>query len=145
MRKVYVEWPQIWAAVMDIVDQVNDSGVEIYQVIGVSRGGIIPAAMVARKLDVGVRIVHPTNTVPAFVYNSATLIVDDIFDSGETINRFFERASWEPDGPRALVAVLHDKIVDRRGDLPVPRADFYHSNYQADEWVVYPWEIGEDD
>ena len=140
MRKVNIKWEQIWAAVTAIVKNLDDAGIEINQVYGIDRGGVIPAAMIARQLGINVKTISVKGGWPDWIYERNTLLVDDIFDTGETINAIFERADWKPGNTRVVIATLHSKKVERRDDLLIPDSDFHTFQYEADEWLVYPWE-----
>ena len=129
-------------------------------IVGISRGGLVPAVMLSHKLgvkmytlDVSLRDGHDEGSESNFwmpedvVDGSNILIVDDINDSGATIK--WIRNDWsdsmallEPPEDfywhdRIKVAVVannrgSDEIVDYRGMDIDKRID--------PRWLVFPWE-----
>lgn len=84
-------------------------------VYGVPRGGLCLAVALSHRLELPL-VAAPT---------SATLIVDDVVDSGAT------RAGFSGHPPDLFWA-----WVDKHGSLAVNAA----LRLPADEWIVFPWE-----
>ena len=73
--KVYLTWEEVDDLVNILKQKVLDELPEIGSVMGIARGGLIPAVMLSHKLGVPY-----TNLI-----DPNTLVVDDICDSGVTI------------------------------------------------------------
>lgn len=111
-------------------------------IVAVSRGGLIPAAIVARELEC--RLVESVSVVayqdedrgePVVLKAPAAagdgegfLIVDDLVDSGVTAR--VVRALL----PRAHFACLYAKPAGR------PLADSWVAEVPQDTWVLFPWD-----
>ncbi len=111
-------------------------------IVAVSRGGLIPAAIVARELEC--RLVESISVVAyqdedrsePIVLKPPTaagdgegfLIVDDLVDSGVTAR--VVRALL----PRAHFACLYAKPAGR------PLADSWVAEVPQDTWVLFPWD-----
>lgn len=105
----------------EVVKQVPN---DIKSVYGIPRGGIIPAYIIANLLDLPlVDIPHsvgsPSKLAPA-------LIVDDILDSGRTLDGYTGIA------PRA---VLINKNPEKYKDV------IFAKEGKIGDWVTFPWEI----
>ena len=87
--KVYLTWEEVDDLVNILKQKVLDELPEIGSVMGIARGGLIPAVMLSHKLGVPY-----TNLV-----DPNTLVVDDICDSGVTIK----------EAPGLYTATLHYK------------------------------------
>lgn len=136
---IFYKWSDIDKAVDLLHDQIKDSGYKPLTIVGVSRGGLIPAVMLAHLLDVhdvqSVRfqryeVQHMDPQVRLF-NNPTTLIVDDIYDKGVTHKDLLVRY------PRCLYATLFHKEKVGSLDFPgslVPRV-----------WISFPWALGTDD
>lgn len=113
--------------------------------VGVARGGLIPAALVAHRL--GVRKVAalglmsyaegPDGAQGALVEygaapEAAAIVIDDIIDTGRTLEAV--RARY----PGALVGALVDKTQGRSGVIAARQTP-------PDLWVAFPWESGPSD
>lgn len=112
-NKIYLSWDDINILVEDLCNTIASSGAQIKSVAGIQRGGLIPAVMISHKLNI------------PFVsrINKDTLVVDDICDTGETLQK-----SIAP-----YTATLHYKPT------AVFTPDFY-AKETGTEWIVYPWE-----
>jgi xanthine phosphoribosyltransferase len=111
-------------------------------IVAISRGGLIPAAIVARELDL--RLVEsicvvtyedeqrgePIVTKPAVAAGDGTgfLIVDDLVDSGTTARAV--RAQL----PGAYFACVYAKPEGR------PTVDSFVTEVSQDTWILFPWD-----
>ena len=113
--KVYLTWEEVDNLVDILKQKVLDELPEIGSVMGIARGGLIPAVMLSHKLGVPY-----TNLI-----DPNTLIVDDICDSGVTIR----------DTPGVYTATLHYK------KSAIAKPTIYASLLlNENQWLVYPWE-----
>jgi xanthine phosphoribosyltransferase len=119
-------------------------------VVGISRGGLVPAAIVAREL--GVRIVdtvsvvsydHQTQGDLQIVKNvsaetlslsggtgKGVLIVDDLVDTGKTARVIREIL------PDAHFATVYAKPMGK------PLVDTFITEVSQDTWIFFPWDTG---
>ena len=112
-------------------------------IIAVTRGGLVPAAIVARELDI--RLI---DTVCVLSYNHKAkgdvnvikyaniaddgkewLIVDDLVDTGETIKAI--RLSL----PNAHYATVYAKPSGRE------QVDTFITEVSQDTWIFFPWDL----
>ena len=126
------------------------SGWKPTAILGISRGGLIPAAMLSYIFDVrliqSVRVQHydgdnaRLESGPQFVeetrpfdalniYTQRLLIVDDIIDTGETLKLVRDAAQDHAD--EVKVAALYVRSDQKHS------ADWYWK--VEDDWVVFPW------
>ena len=111
--KVYLEWSEIHECVNILCKQIITDYPNIDSVMGLPRGGLIPAVLISHELNLPF-VLHPGKN---------TLVVDDINDTGETLSK----------APGAYWATLHHKLTSK----------FQHNFYAKeieDQWIVYPWE-----
>ena len=111
-------------------------------IVAISRGGLIPAAIVAREMEV--RVVESVSVItydeetrgrPEIVKRpdaagdgSGFLIVDDLVDRGITARAVRELL------PRAHFACLYAKPEGR------PVTDTFVTEVPQDTWVLFPWD-----
>ncbi len=112
-------WDDIEDLVDILADGISNNFEDIKFIHGLSRGGLIPAVMLSHKLKI------PMTTTPSEFNRSQVLIVDDIADSGHTLD------SWS-DYP---TAVLHYKPHTSK---VIPT--IWAIKHETDDWIVYPWE-----
>jgi xanthine phosphoribosyltransferase len=111
-------------------------------IIAVTRGGLVPAALVARELDIRLidtvciasyddRAQHPGSIQvlkKASGDGKGFLIIDDLVDTGETARAVRELL------PKAHFATVYAKPAGR------PHVDTFVTEVSQDTWIVFPWE-----
>lgn len=135
--KVYLQWDDIYSGVERMLKHCPGPG--IVRVIGVARGGLIPAVLLAHRLNV--RRVESINIYARNRDGSAldvpvvqgfpppdneprTVVVEDIVDTGRTLKVLRQ---VYPDLP---ILALVSRRPEVKGMLDVA----------PDAWVVFPWE-----
>jgi xanthine phosphoribosyltransferase len=117
-------------------------------VVAITRGGLVPAAVVAREL--GIRVVE-TVSVASYDYDkqgeiqvlkgisadvagsdggAGVLIVDDLVDTGATARVVREML------PKAHFAAVYAKPAGR------PLVDTFITEVSQDTWIYLPWDMG---
>ena len=154
MNKRYVSWDTVNGQVKRLVTAVHNSEWKPDLIVGVVRGGTIPAVWMsnitgieAQMITVSFRdnkINNPYLPVPFLKKIShpdfKTLIVDDINDTGETliwIQSKIREYSLDA-GKQVRYACLMDNAPSMFKDL-----DYYAEKINKDidpEWIVFPWE-----
>lgn len=114
-------------------------------VVGITRGGLVPAMIVSRELDI--RVVD-TISVKSYNHQAQTearvtkapqadlmgdgtgiLIVDDLVDSGKTLE--LVRRLY----PKAHFATVYAKPHGK------PQVDTYVTEVSQDTWIFFPWDM----
>ena len=116
-------------------------------IVAVTRGGLVPAAIVAREL--GIRLIE---TICVSSYNHMTqtevrvlkrvaeslgknkgqglLIIDDLADTGQTAKIVRDAL------PKAHYATVYAKPLGR------PLVDTFITEVSQDTWIFFPWDTG---
>ena len=109
-------------------------------IVAVARGGLVPAAIVAREL--AIRLVDTVSIAsyddrvqgeievlkPVAGDGAGWLVVDDLVDTGRTAE--LVRAML----PRAHFATVYAKPAGR------PQVDSFVTEVSQDTWIVFPWD-----
>lgn len=181
MKKLYVSWNDVQRQVQELVRQMwLDQWTPDY-VVGITRGGLVPANLLSQYLDcrmetlqVRLRDGNPDEECEsnlwmaedAFGYidvddretygsrwdvalRKKILIVDDINDSGATLN--WIKNNWQntclPDeetwntvwGNNVRVAVLYNNEASESQLEPSYAAENINK-FENPQWIVFPWE-----
>ena len=117
--------------------------------VAVTRGGLVPAAIVAREL--GVRMIETVCVASYHEYKTQggltvlktiasevakldeaakVLIVDDLVDTGQTAKVVREML------PKAHFAAVYAKPMGR------PQVDTFITEVSQDTWIFFPWDTG---
>ncbi len=111
-------------------------------IVAISRGGLIPAAIVARELDVrliesvsvvtyeGEEIGEPQVTKPPVAAGDGQgfLVVDDLVDTGTTVRLVRTLL------PRAHYCCIYAKPAGRDA------IDSFITEVSQDTWILFPWD-----
>lgn len=140
MKNKYYTWRQFTADSKKLSKKIDR---RFDCLVGISRGGIFLAGILARLLDnrrvylvsyngggQGGRIKKIIN-IHQDLKNKKVLLIDDLSDKGKTLWRV--KSDLEKLGNKVAVATLHCKA----GTVLVPD---YFISWESD-WIVYPWEI----
>lgn len=131
--KKYLNWTQLETQVHllcnNITEYIEDETTGLSQpcdvyrgIYGIPRGGLVIAVMMSHILNI------PYTDRLQSLYGERFLVVDDIADSGETLQQM--RAEVFKNAEFATIHYNKDSIF---------KPNFYVSMKQND-WIVYPWE-----
>ena len=147
MEKAFpVSWDQFHRDARALAWRLNGAG-PFNAIVTVTRGGLVPAAIVARELDL-----HLIETICIASYDHmqqgelkvlkgvapdlvqgggrGVLIVDDLVDTGKTAKVVRELV------PRAHLATVYAKPMGR------PLVDTFITEVSQDTWIYFPWDTG---
>ncbi len=138
--KIYLAWDEFHRDVKDLAKKIKQSG-EYDKIVAISRGGLIPAGILAYELNIRNSSVINIATyigaahlkldevdMPEYVgkVDEKTLIVDDLSDSGQT---FKVMRRQFPQGKFVTVYAKPQGLKE---------ADIFAKEI-PDKWVVFPW------
>lgn len=159
MKKVYYSWPQVQGAVLDIARQMSAHNWKPDYIVGITRGGAIPAILLSqytgipmRPLQVSLRdgqdCVSDLGMAEDAYDGRNILVVDDINDQGSTIN--WIKKDWPsgcfPDNPKwnsVWGDTVRFAVLTHNQSSQFKDPDYYVwtvNKREDDCWLVYPWE-----
>jgi xanthine phosphoribosyltransferase len=142
-----VSWDQFHRDARALTWRLADSG-PFDVIVCVTRGGLVPAAIVAREL--GIRLIETVcvasyqgtrqgdlsvlksiaSEIRARPEGKGILIVDDLVDTGRTAKVVRDLI------PGAHFATVYAKPLGR------PMVDTYITEVSQDTWIYFPWDTG---
>lgn len=123
MEKVYMSQREFGRALGMITHQVVMSDEDYDGVYGIPRGGLVPAVYLSHRLSLD--YVHRVSDI-----TEDTLVVDDISDTGATLEDLLGTLKVVPD-----IACLYTT-----GWTSVQPTYWVHEKPTEDCWIVFPWE-----
>ncbi len=143
-----VSWDQFHRDARALAWRLAGSG-PFDALVAITRGGLVPAAIVARELDVrlietiSIASYHDYKTqgglkvlksiapeVAKLDLEARILVVDDLVDTGATMKVVREFL------PKAHVATVYAKPLGR------PLVDTFITEVSQDTWIYFPWDMG---
>ena len=144
----HVSWDQLHRDARALAWRLDGHGPEDgawKAVVAITRGGMAPAMIVARELDI--RMVdtisvkgynHQEQSAPKVIKTpdmsvvgdgTGVLIVDDLVDTGKTLEVVRKHM------PKAHVATVYAKPSGR------PMVDTFITEVSQDTWIFFPWDM----
>ncbi len=143
-----VSWDQFHRDARALAWRLAGSG-PFDALVAITRGGLVPAAIVARELDLrlietvcvasyhdyknpgGLKVLKPiAPEVAKLDADARILVVDDLVDTGATMKVVREML------PKAHVATVYAKPLGR------PLVDTFVTEVSQDTWIYFPWDMG---
>ncbi|MCL4435126.1 MAG: phosphoribosyltransferase domain-containing protein [Thaumarchaeota archaeon] len=140
-----VNWAEFGRLVEKLISKIKASNHNYDLVIGIARGGIPPALEIANRLNLKIDFVNIKSylndrtkqkpkilsTLSEKVEGCRILIVDDIIDSGDTMETIMEWLNQQK--PRSIeTTALFVK--------PWSRFTPTYTVETVKEWIIFPWE-----
>jgi len=142
-----VSWDQFHRDCRALAWRLNGAG-PFESLVCITRGGLVPAAIVAREL--GLRVIDTIcvvsygefrqlddlkvlKDVASTVQNAdhkKVLVVDDLVDTGKTAQLIRSKL------PDAHIATVYAKPKGR------PQVDTFVTEVSQDTWIYFPWDLG---
>jgi uncharacterized protein len=123
----FLTWSDIEADVKTLAKKIKSTNIRFDKILTVSRGGLIPARLLADQFNVK-NILVDKNKIP-----SKTLFVDDIYDSGKTFRKIIAQVEF-PDN------FIYATLMARR-KTRYPKQLVYARKTRGMEYIVFPWEL----
>lgn len=159
MKKIYYKWSQVEGACLEIARQMSAHDWKPDYIVGITRGGLIPANLLSQYTGIKMHTLNVSlrdgdggesnlwMAEDAFA-GKKILVVDDINDSGATIN--WIKNDWPsgcfPDNDK-WNSIWGDSVrfafLTQNWSSSFKDPDYYAwsvNKKEEDCWLVYPWE-----
>lgn len=164
MNKEYVSWQELEGMSLDLARQIQASNWRPDYIVGITRGGLAPAVLLSNYLDIPMWTLRVSLRDHADTDNSTEsnlwmsedafngkniLIVDDINDTGNTIN--WIRKDWQTSayptdtkwasiwGGNVRFAMIYDNLASN-AEVEVTYTVREVNKDEDPVWIVFPWE-----
>jgi xanthine phosphoribosyltransferase len=146
-KAFHVSWDQFHRDARALAWRLSAAG-RFSGMVAITRGGLVPAAIVARELDLRIidtfcvasyarekiqgeiKILKSVMPQTARDAGEGLLVIDDLADTGATVKLI--RAVL----PKAHVATVYAKPLGR------PLVDTFITEVSQDTWIYFPWDLG---
>lgn len=121
-----VTWTDIERLTKLLSKKILESSKRFSSISTVSRGGLIPARLLADHLGIDTIFVDKNKI------SSDSLFVDDIYDSGKTFKKILQKVTNPSDFVYATLFARKDKKY--------PKQLVYAQKTKGAEYIVFPWD-----
>ena len=122
MDKEYYSWTEFEEDMKKMIGRIRESGAKLHSVWGPPRGGLVPAVILSHALKIPLE-----KYCPSFeeLMMRNILIVDDIADTGKTLEQFRNHS---------FIVTLYY----HQQSIVIP--DIWLRE-KLDRWIIFPWEL----
>ena len=141
LKNDYLNWDDIENLVKKTALKIKKNNKKYDLIIGIKNGGIIPAILISRELDINdIEFITIRKNKMFKKFNKFPkdkkylLIIDEIYDTGKTffiVNEYFKRFEYD-----YACLVSRYRIPDNNNKIVTGKV----LNHK--KWVVFPWENG---
>ena len=156
MKYKYIPFEEIKILSRQVCSQIKQSEIKFDCIIGIAKGGNIPATLISYELNVPtfktiqIKSYNNNNERKETVFSSGTLslidelnkyenvlLIDDLADSGKTLSEFhdlYKFLSKRVKVPNIKTACLYYKTKSEF------KPDYFASSIEDEVWIDFPWE-----
>ena len=138
-RREYCTWEEVELLIKILANKIRNSKKKYNIILGITNGGIIPARMLARDLDMNHILFIPVrnkklymNEMPQLSRDKKYLIVDEIYDTGSTLTTVYDTVrNYDCDFAFLMKRFMGNNVDGR---------EYIAKILNHNKWVVFPWE-----
>ena len=121
-----ISWSEVEKLIKILSEKIISKSHEFSSISTISRGGLVPARLLADHLGLDIIVVNPKK-IP-----TDSIFVDDIYDSGNTFKKIINKVDRPSD-------FLYATLFARRGKK-YPKQLIYAKKTKNNSYVVFPWD-----
>jgi hypoxanthine phosphoribosyltransferase len=135
--KEYCNWEEVEALTRLVAHKIRRSNKKYDAILAITNGGIIPARLMARELDVDYIQLIPVRDkklykeeMPLLLKDKKYLIIDEIYDTGDIFYKVYEAVRmFDCDFAFLMSRYEHSSKTTYIGKV-----------LNHNKWIVFPWE-----
>lgn len=135
MRQEYISDVDVKNCLLDIIRQMYLSGFKPDAVVGLVRGGAVPANYISQFFDIPCYMLNKEE-IPSLPNVESLLVVDDINDTGTSLTEF-NNILFEYDFKEVKYATL---INNAASSFEVDYSSIEINKLEDPCWIIFPWE-----
>jgi hypoxanthine phosphoribosyltransferase len=150
-EELNVSWDELLTLIDTSANQIKETHPHIDTIVAISRGGLIPASVVSRTLNVkkvysyGINFYNRENELkkvpdvyqplPDSFWSSNILVVDDVADSGNSLQHVLMslKRRFHTDNEPLIYTVFYKP-------KSIIKPQFYSETVDSGIWINFPWE-----
>jgi len=121
-----VSWSEIEKLIKILSEKIISMSREFSSISTISRGGLVPARLLADYLGIDTILVNPKKIALDSIF------IDDIFDSGNTFKKIINKVESPSD-------FVYLTLFARRGKK-YPKQLIFAKKTSSNNYVIFPWD-----
>jgi hypoxanthine phosphoribosyltransferase len=145
-KEIRYSWEEFDKDILLIIKQIYDSRWMPQFIVGIKRGGLVPAVALSHKMHLPLIVIscqlrdgkeefNPLEIVD-LPKNAKLLVVDDICDSGKTLEKVFYSLKKDFSDIKSC-SLFHNIRQKFYSDYKARKID---RDYERG-WIIFPWEV----
>lgn len=138
--KEYCSWEEVESLTKILAHKIRKSNKKKYDtILSITNGGIIPARLMARELDINyIQFIPIRNKklykeeMPLLSKEKKYLIIDEIYDTGDTFSKVYDAVR--------IFNCDFAFLISRYEDDNSNRKIYVGKILNHNKWIVFPWE-----
>ena len=137
--RVYCSWDEVVSLTRLIAEQIKSEGNKYDIILGVTNGGIIPARLMARELNINYIQLIPIRDkrlyereMPSLFREKKYLIIDEIYDTGGTFSKIYNAVK--------KFNCHFAFLISRCNNMNLFERSYLGKILSHSGWVIFPWE-----
>ena len=135
--KEYCNWEEVEALTRIVAEKIRRLNKKYDAILAITNGGVIPARLMARELDVNYIQLIPVRDkklykeeMPLLLKEKKYLIIDEIYDTGDIFYKVYEAVRvFDCDFAFLMSRYEHSSKITYIGKV-----------LNHNKWIVFPWE-----
>jgi len=136
MRQEYLGDTDVKNCLMDIIRQMYIDGFKPDVVVGLVRGGSVPANLISQFLDVPCYMVNKDEDTHVLPDGKNILVIDDINDTGKALTEVSNYLTFNYEANFKYATL----ISNMGSTFEVDYFSIDINKLEEDIWIVFPWE-----
>jgi uncharacterized protein len=138
--KEYCNWEEVEELTRIVADKIRRSNKKYDAILAITKGGIIPARLMARELDIDCIQLIPVrdkklyeDEMPLLFKDKKYLIIDEIYDTGDIFYKVYEAVRMF-DCDFAFLMSRYERNSNSS------KRTYIGKVLNHNKWIVFPWE-----
>jgi hypoxanthine phosphoribosyltransferase len=136
MRQEYLSDIDVKNCLMDIIRQMYIDGFKPDVVVGLVRGGSVPANLISQFLDIPCYMVNKDEDTHVLPDGKNILVIDDINDTGKALTEVSNYLTFNYEANFKYATL----ISNMGSTFEVDYFSIDINKLEEDIWIVFPWE-----
>ncbi len=136
MRQEYLSDVDVKNCLMDIIRQMYMDGFKPDLVVGLVRGGTLPAILISQFLDIPCYMVNKDEQTHILPDAKNILVIDDINDTGKELSEICNYFSFNYDAILKYATLVNNVA----STFEVDYFSIDINKFEEPVWILFPWE-----